>query len=380
MNRRGYSTVIVTRKTSFVLKRIVTPEFWPMYVFYLPVAVYVFPLGIKHRDFTGFTAANPAMPAGGFTGESKNDIYRALESYEGNTDFLLPYLLLKYERSLALKIRQIWQFIDDNNLSFPLVLKPDVGERGKGVRTVKTFDELRNELKNSAVDLILQKFSPGVEASIFYYRHPNQKKGKIISITEKQFPKLYGDGISTLESLILKDKRAVCLAQKYFEQNRARLYNVLPKGEEIQIIDIGTHSRGAIFLDGGWLKTKELEDKIDGICRKYKGFYFGRFDIRAGSFADLMEGKNFKIIELNGVTSESTNIYDPRYNLFDMYRILFQQWRIAFEIGAENVRLGAQPVGITELARLVFGKNTDERAALTDNKRLSTKHCSDLCV
>ncbi len=74
------------------------------------------------------------------------------------------------------------------------------------------------------------------------------------------------------------------------------------------------------------------------------------------SFEDLRRGENFRIIELNGVTSESTNIYDPRYSLADVYRILFRQWRLAFEIGRENIRLGATPTSIFDLIRLAFGR------------------------
>ncbi len=41
-------------------------EFWPPYVFYIPVAAYVLFLGLKYRSLTLFTAANPGMPDGGF--------------------------------------------------------------------------------------------------------------------------------------------------------------------------------------------------------------------------------------------------------------------------------------------------------------------------
>lgn len=68
-----------------------------------------------------------------------------------------------------------------------------------------------------------------------------------------------------LEELILRDPRAVCLAEKYLERNGNRLETVPARGESVQIIDIGRHSRGAIFLDGGWMKTDLLEAKIDEI-------------------------------------------------------------------------------------------------------------------
>ena len=64
---------------------------------------------------------------------------------------------------------------------------------------------------------------------------------------------------------------------------------------------------------------------------------------------DFMAGRNLKIVELNGVTSEATHIYDPKLSLFDAYRVLFEQWRIAFEIGDLNRARGIRPASVGEL-------------------------------
>lgn len=356
------------------LKRIANWEFWPIQIFYAPVVLYVLWLAIKHRSLTVFTAVNPAIPASGFKGESKNDIYNGLKS--GAADpFLLTHKLICCDDPINKRLLSAWHFIDDRALIFPLVVKPDAGERGKDVRIVHSFDELETAIVTTDTDLILQKHAAGVEVSVFYYRRPTESRGHIFSITEKRFPALAGDGRSTIEELILNDPRAVCLAEKYLEQNRERLDLIPALGESVRLIDIGTHSRGAIFLDGGWLKTDMLESKIDEICRGFDGFYFGRFDIRVPSFTDLKRGENFKIIELNGVTSESTNIYDPRYSIADAYRILLHQWRIAFEIGAENIKLGARPTGVLDLLRMALGiRMTDKTKALRCNEHLTTDY------
>jgi hypothetical protein len=69
---------------------------------------------------------------------------------------------------------------------------------------------------------------------------------------------------------------------------------------------------------------------------------------------DFKKGRNFKIVELNGVTSEATHIYDPRNSLVEAYRVLFQQWRIAFEIGAQNRLHGVRPTSMSKLMCLVL--------------------------
>lgn len=346
------------------LTRWVHWEFWPLWIFYLPVFVYVLSLAFRYRSLTVFTCSNPAIPAGGFIGESKSEIYERLQLHPVAEPYLLPYILLSAKNSASENLALAKTHIADNTLSFPLIFKPDVGERGKGVTFIRDFDDLESHLNGMERDTISQEYFGGEEVSIFYYRYPHEEKGRIFSITEKNFPRLTGDGISDVETLILRDRRAVALAKKYFEQNTERLGYVPEEGEKIKILDIGTHSRGAMFSDGGHFRTAVLEEKIDEICRGYEGFYFGRFDIRCRSFEALKRGESFKIIELNGVTSESTNIYDRKYSLFDAYRILFRQWAIAFEIGRENFQRGVKPTGVADLIKLIFGIRNDSPVRL----------------
>jgi len=124
-------------------------------------------------------------------------------------------------------------------------------------------------------------------------------------------PVLLGDGKRTLEELILADDRAVCMSDFYLSKNSERTHEVAAAGESVQLVEIGTHCRGAIFLDGGETITPDLEEVIDRIAKTLDGFFFGRFDIRVPSRQDLMAGRNLKIVEVNGVTSEATHIYDP---------------------------------------------------------------------
>ncbi len=122
-------------------------------------------------------------------------------------------------------------------------------------------------------------------------------------------------------------------------------------GERVKLVEIGNHCQGAIFTDGVALNTPELEAAVDRVSRGYPGFFFGRYDLRAPSLDDFRAGHNFKVIELNGVTSEATSIYDPAASLLAGYRTLFRQWRLAFEIGAANVRRGARPTPAREILR-----------------------------
>ena len=104
-------------------------------------------------------------------------------------------------------------------------------------------------------------------------------------------------------------------------------------------MELGTHCRGALFKDGAHLITPELIARIDEISRGYEGFYFGRYDLRTPDLDAFKRGENFKILELNGVTSEATSIYDPDNTLSAAYRTLFEQRHAA--IGAINHQQGS---------------------------------------
>lgn len=335
-------------------RRITRWEFWPPWVFYPPVVAYVLRLGLKHGSLTLFTCANPAIPGGGTVGESKMEILRGLSSSAASRGLVARAALLPASAGARARVASARAFMSAHGLTFPVVLKPDAGQRGSGVAVVRSESQLEDYLSRARGDALVQEYAPGFEFGVFYCRLPEEGRGRIFSVTEKRFHAVSGDGASTLETLILKDERAVCMARAYFRLHRDRLGDVPREGEAVQLVELGTHCRGAVFLDGAWVKTDELERAIDELCRGFEGFYFGRFDIRTTSVEDFRRGESFKVVELNGVTSEATHIYDPRGGILDAYRTLFGQWRMAFQIGAQNRARGVTPTPVRTLARLAF--------------------------
>ena len=330
-------------------KRLTRWEFWPAYIFYVPVFAYILYLGVRFRGITLFTAANPPIPAGGFVGESKQEILEHLRDMGG----AVPHSMLLREGPNEGRISRAKSFLATYGLTFPVVLKPDAGQRGSGVAIIRSLSALEDYISRAGFPVIVQEYIPGAEFGIFYVRHPCEKRGYILSITEKQMPVVTGDGIKSLEQLILGDDRAVAMAPYYIERNRAEVHRILAAGEQVQLVEIGTHSRGAIFLDGGRHLTKALEDAIDRIASRFAGFYFGRFDVRVPSAEDLEAGRSLRVIELNGVTSEATHIYDAKLGLVDAYRVLFRQWRLAFEIGCENRVRGTEATSALKLFQML---------------------------
>jgi hypothetical protein len=339
----------ISRRIVGQWKRLSRWEFWPPFLFYPPVVAYIAYLGIRFRGWTLFTVANPAIPASGFVGESKHQI---LEHLKYATQWL-PHSTLLAGGTTSQRLAKARKFLQRHGLQLPVVVKPDVGQRGSAVSIIRSFAQLQEYLTRAPFPVIVQEYVPGEEYGVFYYRHPGDRRGRIFSVTEKQMPVLLGDGKHTFEELILADDRAVCMSDFYLRKNSGRIHEVPEVGEKVQLVEIGTHCRGAIFLDGNDTITSELESVIEQIATAFEGFFFGRFDIRVPSRQDFMKGRNLKVVELNGVTSEATHIYDSKMNLLDAYRVLFAQWRIAFEIGHLNRARGFRSATLRELLRAV---------------------------
>jgi pimeloyl-ACP methyl ester carboxylesterase/membrane protein DedA with SNARE-associated domain len=329
-------------------------EYWPPWLFYPPVVLWVLWLGLRFRGLTAFTAANPGIEAGGFIGESKYRILRGLGEDEAR---IARFELLAAEvepTKRAARWARAMTFVEQQGLSFPLVLKPDAGQRGADVHIVPDAEALRQHLETDGRAWILQEYVAGLEFGLFYVRKPSEARGRIFSITEKHFPEVAGDGQRSLEELILADPKLLAMAPHYLQVQAAHLEEVPAAGERLRLVELGTHCRGSVFLDGGRLRTPALEEALDSLSRPFEGFFFGRYDVRVPSQEELKLGRGFKVLELNGVTSEATHIYDPANSLLSAYRVLFRQWRLAFEIGRENLDRGAKATSAKELLAAVF--------------------------
>lgn len=324
-------------------------EFWPAWLFYLPVALNYLRLAIRFRGLTLPTAANPGIFSGGFVGESKITTLRDLGAT--SPEFTAEAHLLEGSTSSE-RFASFLRICETHRLGYPLILKPDIGQRGVGVKLIRTPDQAADYLRGTSAPLVVQRYAPGPhEAGVFYYRFPHERRGRIFAITEKVFPCVTGDGRRTLEELVWADPRARFVAAKYLQRLGSRRAEVLPVGEVLKLVEAGNHAQGCIFREGSRLWTEALESRMDEISQRLRGFFIGRYDIRYRSEEDLRSGQAFQIIELNGAASEATSIYDARNSLRSAYRTLFRQWELVFAIGADNRRRGTAPTSLAVLWR-----------------------------
>ncbi len=309
-------------------------EYWPPFMFYIPNVPYAAYLALKARNLVFFSVTNPALKHSGNGSESKFDTLK---------------LISKSHKPVSIFIRKnetienVIEKINQQQLKYPLIIKPDIGFRGLLVKQLKTEKDLKIYLsKNNCIDLILQEFIDlKNECGIFYHRIPSEKKGQITSITLKKNLTITGDGKSTINELIKDDERAKYYIDIIKKLHHKNLNIILKKGEEKVLNVIGNHSKGTKFIDGNHLISEDLTDTMEAFFKKIPHFFYGRIDLKYNSFEQLIQKNEFKVLEINGIISEPTHIYDSeKGSYFKALKQIRKHWKIIYQIAIQNKKNG----------------------------------------
>ncbi|GIL21940.1 MAG: D-alanine--D-alanine ligase [Bacteroidota bacterium] len=298
---------------------------------------------IKERSLFYFSASNPSILTGGMMGESKFDVLSLIP------DSVKPKTVLI---ALPASTQKVLQILEANGLTLPVIFKPDVGERGWMVRKIESKEDIEQYLSEIKIDFIAQEFVQlPLEYGVFYVRFPSQPNGFVNSITGKEFLSVTGDGTKTLKQLILEKDRAKIQWQTLKQVYQSRLNEIVPQGKKIELVSIGNHCLGTTFINCNHLITEKLSASFDAISRQIDGFYFGRFDLRCASEADLESG-NVKIMELNGCGAEPAHIYHPGASLFTGIRTIITHWKNLYRVSKENHQRGVAYLSFKEGKRI----------------------------
>jgi len=329
-------------------------EFWPSWLVYIPVAVQWLGLSLRHGSLTVPLCANPALPLSGMVGVSKS-LPMALAGSHAQA-LIAPFVRRQRAAGLGAEAEADTALAQARaaGLDLPLVAKPDIGCRGAGVRLIRDIAQLRAYVGAFPDDAayLLQELVPWEgEAGIFYVRRPGQARGEVFSMTLKYAPYVLGDGVRNLRQLIQNDPRASQIAHIYFARHRERLDEVLAEGEPMRLVFSGSHCRGSVFRDGRAHISEALVSAIDRLFADLPGMHYSRLDVRFRDIEALRAGRDFRVIEINGASSEATHIWDRNGTLGELYRTLFFQYRTLFEIGADQRRQGAKPPRLRDLLR-----------------------------
>src|SRR5687768_328946 len=135
----------ITRSNFFI--KLKSWEYWPFGILQFPSIMYWLWLSIRSRTILFFSASNPGIPMGGMFGESKIDILNKIPRE------LIPttaFIKLPASRGAVIDAMK------SNGLEFPVIFKPDLGERGFMVRRINGDSDIDKYIREIRIDFIIQ--------------------------------------------------------------------------------------------------------------------------------------------------------------------------------------------------------------------------------
>lgn len=326
-------------------------ERMPKWLICVPLVVQWLWLSVRHGGATVPCAANPHLTAGGLVGEGKLEYFRGM----GPLARSLTATHCAVFNDGTADAASLRQAMARAGLAFPVVAKPDLGLCGYGVRLLHDMAALQAYLGAfpRGETVVLQRYLPQeAEAGIFYARDPVTGEGRVIGLALRYFPRVTGDGRSTVAQLVARDVRARRIARSPRHQCSVPPDSVPAAGQQVRLATIGSTRVGGLYRDGAALITPALVRAVDAVARDMPDFRFGRFDVRCDSLRALSEGHGFTIMEINGAGSEAIEAWDPGTGVLQGLRMVFAKQRLLFAIGAAQRKAGVRPIGLLALARL----------------------------
>ena len=324
------------------LRRIFQYEFWPFWVFYIPAYCYYFYLAIKARRWVYFSPLNSCMDFGGAFLSSKSNYLKDVSQNWVPKTLYVPtnQHITKTQGALITK-----------GITFPLIVKPDMGERGKNVALLDTAKELKQYLKNIKQPTLIQEYiSYPIELGILFYWDVDNKPC-ISSIGVKKFCEIVGNGKDTFQKLVSKNhriaKRTDFLAKKF----KHEWNTIVPKGTKILIEPIGNHNLGTTFIDGTKHFSEDMLSWVANCVTHIPGFDYGRLDLKIDSWDAFKNNNGIKILEINGVNSEPIHIYDPNYSIWNAYKAIFQHMNIIYKLSMHKTDKKTPPTSLFDFLR-----------------------------
>ena len=257
--------------------------------------------------------ANYALDHGEIGLSSKFDSQMAF-----NQDYFMPTELIEDSLNVDEKKERIRKFIEAHN--FPVVLKSNLGSVGKGIVKLEMDSDVDKHTPRLLGGYIIQKYTSNpYECGVFFVRVGGQ--AKITGINQKHFPTIVGNGVDSIDVLAKNHYRYSAHWNLFLQDFDTSV--VLAQGEEKQLSFIGSHTLGCKFTDDSHLNTPELEAAMFKFFESQPGFNFGRVDVKCADQAAFQRGE-FVVIEVNGVASLPTHMFDPKFSVWHAYRIFFE--------------------------------------------------------
>lgn len=318
-----------------IFGKITNWEAWPFSLIYAPLAPVWGWYMLRSRAVWFFTPSNPKLTFGGMEGEPKKEMYDLLPHHLYPTTInILP----------AQKFSEVFSSLNDSGIPYPLIVKPEMGGQGILFRKIDNEEELKRYHDRVPVEYIIQKMVHyPIEVSIFHIRHPRSPKGIVTGFLHKIPLQVLGDGVHTLEQLVMQHPKAAKRSDDLLGMHRANWNKIIPVNEKYVLSYAANHNRGAHFIDLKEHIDEKLVSVFDRISHDIDDFFYGRYDVMCKSIEELKRGENFCILEYNGCGAEPNHFYDTGYTLICAWREILKHWKWLFEISRYNAKRGIKP-------------------------------------
>jgi hypothetical protein len=316
-----------TAKPGF-FEKLTNWELWPGWVLYVTLAPFWLYYVVRARSFWFFTASNPTIPFGGYEGETKTDVYKQLPK-----DCYPRTVLNKPGEAFDTVKRRV----ADAGFQYPFIVKPDIGRKGLLFRKLDTEAQLEEYHHYCPMDYLVQDLvDQPMELGVFYVRHPSKQTGQITGIILREALEVWGDGRTTLRELIVRHPQAGKRAEEMCRKHED-LLDWAPADRERYVLSYAINrSRGARLRNLSHEADAELTAFFDKLSLHSGAFYWGRYDVKCHSIADLKQGKNYAILEYNGAGASPSHIYHCGMSLWQAYSVILFHWKLLFEVSKWN--------------------------------------------
>jgi hypothetical protein len=306
----------------------------------LPNGVFLFPLivwAVLRTLWSGtiwtLSTSNPGLIFGGFFGYPKSEAYAVLPP-----DSYPKTILMKPKKD---SFEDILRKIESIALVYPFIVKPDGGMVGLLVRVINNEDQLRRYFDLVKADWMAQELIPyQTEVGVFYVRHPNEEKGRIVGLSQKVPLSVIGDGKTTVGDLVRNNSKTAGFETQIFEKQKHNWNKVPADGEFYQLIFTGNRKNGATLVELIDQVDDEMLALFDRFSHFKNGIYYGRYDIKCESLESLKKGEKYGILEFNGSHSGYGHLYHCGKSWVEVYRKIYHLWNDLFDISVANHKKG----------------------------------------
>lgn len=317
-----------------------------MWAYYIPLFPYFIIKGLLKRHLFYFTNANPGIDRfGGLFLDSKQAVDRLIpEQYRP-----LTTIFYRFNDETGAE-----QFVNEFTGTFPIIAKPDNGERGEGIVKINDKAGLLTYLQAVNQTYLIQEYIDfPCEYGVFIAFTPANNRYLITSLTEKKYFSVTGNGIDTIAYLIHQSERGIVFFERLQERSIYEMDFIPEQGQVCIIHTLGNHCNGTEFINSSHLIDTTMTDSFNELMKQVDGVCYGRFDIKVASFEDLKTFQNFKVIEFNGIAAEPIHIYDRTTGYFNSISTFIKHWRYLEVISNFNHSKGINPSSFAECLRKI---------------------------